>query len=398
MGALKGIITLSISASFELPSYQITQLSGNTGGIITSIRIIHIKYTHYLQVQIPSRANDSKSITLTVDNIKYITPLNKLIQFENISDNDIKYSLPLVSKTLVTNKIKATDGFIGNVDTATKLQTERNIVLSGDITGNAYFDGSKNITINTKLNNSNKLTNEDLNTIRDINLHCYYAEGDNTCANKPTNVYVFSLLVYGKSYNDIVQILTNHQNNKSYIRTCSAGAWSEWENIITQNDIVTNTNNGLMSSQMCQTLQNIQGFNENFILNNNIDKIQFNITYDYTNNKIINCDFRYDLYTCDSNMAVNGDSRLINLKDITDFRQILNIIISHPRNIRINLINNTDFEFIHYLTPKVCSINQDETFGIILHDIIINPNNLDQQRFWMFIFETDYDINISDSL
>ena len=39
----------------------------------------------------------------------------------------------------------------GNAGTATKLATSRLISLSGDVSGNSYFDGSKNITINTNL-------------------------------------------------------------------------------------------------------------------------------------------------------------------------------------------------------------------------------------------------------
>lgn len=39
----------------------------------------------------------------------------------------------------------------GNAGTATKLETSRLISLSGDVSGNSYFDGSKNITINTNL-------------------------------------------------------------------------------------------------------------------------------------------------------------------------------------------------------------------------------------------------------
>ena len=41
----------------------------------------------------------------------------------------------------------------GNSATATKLQTARTISLSGDVTGSASFDGSKNITITTELAN-----------------------------------------------------------------------------------------------------------------------------------------------------------------------------------------------------------------------------------------------------
>lgn len=46
----------------------------------------------------------------------------------------------------------------GNSATATKLQTTRNISLSGDVTGSASFDGSKNVSITTKLANVVALT------------------------------------------------------------------------------------------------------------------------------------------------------------------------------------------------------------------------------------------------
>ena len=40
----------------------------------------------------------------------------------------------------------------GNAATATKLQTARNIALTGDVTGSVSFDGSKNVSINANLN------------------------------------------------------------------------------------------------------------------------------------------------------------------------------------------------------------------------------------------------------
>lgn len=46
----------------------------------------------------------------------------------------------------------------GNSATATKLQTSRNISLSGDVTGSASFDGSKNVSISAKLKNVAVLT------------------------------------------------------------------------------------------------------------------------------------------------------------------------------------------------------------------------------------------------
>lgn len=41
----------------------------------------------------------------------------------------------------------------GNISTASKLKTARNIALTGDVTGNANFDGSKNISITTTVGN-----------------------------------------------------------------------------------------------------------------------------------------------------------------------------------------------------------------------------------------------------
>ena len=42
---------------------------------------------------------------------------------------------------------------VGNISTATKLKTPRNIALSGDVTGNANFDGSTNISITATVGN-----------------------------------------------------------------------------------------------------------------------------------------------------------------------------------------------------------------------------------------------------
>lgn len=41
---------------------------------------------------------------------------------------------------------------------ATKLETARNITLTGDVTGSATFDGSKNVTVETSIENSTTQT------------------------------------------------------------------------------------------------------------------------------------------------------------------------------------------------------------------------------------------------
>ena len=55
--------------------------------------------------------------------------------------------LPLYTGSTIT----ALGGFIGNADTATKLQTARTISLTGDASGSASFDGSANASITTTL-------------------------------------------------------------------------------------------------------------------------------------------------------------------------------------------------------------------------------------------------------
>lgn len=46
----------------------------------------------------------------------------------------------------------------GNSATATKLQTARNISLTGDVTGSVSFDGSKNVSMTTNLANVTSLS------------------------------------------------------------------------------------------------------------------------------------------------------------------------------------------------------------------------------------------------
>jgi hypothetical protein len=49
--------------------------------------------------------------------------------------------------------------FTGNADTATKLETARDIGLAGDATGNVSFDGSTNVTLTVELTNTGVVAN-----------------------------------------------------------------------------------------------------------------------------------------------------------------------------------------------------------------------------------------------
>ena len=85
--------------------------------------------------------------------------IGKYIDFHNTADGTADFDARIfcdnnglnVTTTLIGSTIKG--NLVGNSDTATKLKTARSIGLSGAVTGNANFDGSANITINTTIGN-----------------------------------------------------------------------------------------------------------------------------------------------------------------------------------------------------------------------------------------------------
>lgn len=98
-----------------------------------------------------------------------IFPNNRLLPIGDdvfIGDGDVSGCLVIQSSTWTAPGIqfRNSDGSVnsyiqggnisGNAATATKLQTPRNIAISGAVSGSANFDGSGNITINTISNNA----------------------------------------------------------------------------------------------------------------------------------------------------------------------------------------------------------------------------------------------------
>ena len=98
-----------------------------------------------------------------------IFPNNRLLPIGDdvfIGDGDVSGCLVIQSATWTAPGIqfRNSDGSVnsyiqggnisGNAATATKLQTPRNIAISGAVSGSANFDGSGNITINTISNNA----------------------------------------------------------------------------------------------------------------------------------------------------------------------------------------------------------------------------------------------------
>lgn len=162
----------------------------------------------------------------------------------------------------------------GNASTATTLQTSRNIVLQGRITGSASFNGGADATISTTIpagsitatdlgtnavttekilnaavtadkvsfnyaGSSSKggsatnalqlkpttLTNEDLNNLKQ-EFGSYFAAGGNTCTNKPLGVNNFGLVSWKIASGHYGQLLQT--NGDLYIRFFNASSWNEW--------------------------------------------------------------------------------------------------------------------------------------------------------------------------
>jgi hypothetical protein len=87
--------------------------------------------------------------TSQIDNATNLSVPNTLVERDatgNISVN-----------ILTANGIVGT--ITGNSDTATKLQTARDIGLAGDATGNVSFDGSSNVTLTVELTNTGVVAN-----------------------------------------------------------------------------------------------------------------------------------------------------------------------------------------------------------------------------------------------
>lgn len=103
----------------------------------------------------------------------------------------------------------------------------------------------------------NLLNNESLNTITggSYATNIYYAEPNNSCSFKPGGVKEFFLIVYGDCNGFIVQVL--HTKTETYKRINDGTTWTNWKKLITEDDVATENNNGLMSSENFKKLFHI---------------------------------------------------------------------------------------------------------------------------------------------
>ncbi|MDE6843487.1 MAG: pyocin knob domain-containing protein, partial [Muribaculaceae bacterium] len=96
----------------------------------------------------------------------------------------------------------------------------------------AFLDS--NVASSDKLT-TKLLTNEDLNTIKDVKYSVYRAASNNTVTNKPSGTTGFTLQCFGYDSTFIVQLLITIYGN--VYKRLFRDVWSKWERMLTEDDI-----------------------------------------------------------------------------------------------------------------------------------------------------------------
>ena len=117
------------------------------------------------------------------------------------------------------NGVKSfTSTIVGNIDTADKLKSQRNIELTKDVTGNVNFDGSSNVQIETTIS-ANTITNSMIqnNTIDISKMAQQKITTINNYTTLPTNYAVGNVKTVQDWLNDYASRLNYLVNNKNTI-------------------------------------------------------------------------------------------------------------------------------------------------------------------------------------
>ena len=117
------------------------------------------------------------------------------------------------------NGVKSfTSTIVGNIDTANKLKSQRNIELTKDVTGNVNFDGSSNVQIETTIS-ANTITNSMIqnNTIDISKMAQQKITTINNYTTLPTNYAVGNVKTVQDWLNDYASRLNYLVNNKNTI-------------------------------------------------------------------------------------------------------------------------------------------------------------------------------------
>lgn len=132
----------------------------------------------------------------------------------------------------------------GRANDALKLTTKRLIKLTGDMTGDIYFDGSKDITVNTTVNESKHATTataldtyvyrpSDANIQKGDGLVRHFIAASNMIKNKPPagDGHILSFAWDNNGGYD-AQLCVNNATGRINVRGQMNGKWSDWLTVL----------------------------------------------------------------------------------------------------------------------------------------------------------------------
>ena len=125
---------------------------------------------------------------------------------------------------------------VHNSETADRLTNPRTISLIGQSSGSAYFDGSRDISIETTTNNLNSVNanNKDLNSLVTLNGYLgnlFYGAGGNTSLNKPENVDSFGLFTFKSASGNYSTQILGSSLDRIYVRSGADSSLGDWNTI-----------------------------------------------------------------------------------------------------------------------------------------------------------------------
>lgn len=222
-----------ISASLALGETSSTAYRGDRG---------KIAYTHSQAAHAPSNAEKNTIVgiqkngtDLAIDsssrkvNITVPTKVSELENDSNFQSTVYTTGTPTeagVTK-LYTGKGTNTDGAMTQNAVTTEL-TSLGTALNDGLAkkSNVGHTHSKNEIMDL----NQKLTNADLNSITEVGF--YYADGSNTCTNKPSGIDAFGLEVIRSAEGWFTQkCYASNKQMKEFIRWYQGGSWTDWVDI-----------------------------------------------------------------------------------------------------------------------------------------------------------------------
>lgn len=199
--------------------------------------------------------SDGTTISQAIAGIDYMS---------NIEGNFVTYKS--ITETENTTSINANtlDGHGSNYyATANSVTTLGDRVTTNETNISSLQENIANINVVPTNHSETVLTSQDLNNYNTLSaIGWYYAAGDNTVVNKPSEVDAFGLEVGRSATGWFYQILksSNQNTNKIYIRNydSSIATWSNWSRLVSDSELppTPKTYSGILSSNSWATSGN----------------------------------------------------------------------------------------------------------------------------------------------